>query len=246
LATLYPDEASWNADRARVLGGIAAAPKLVGRAGRSAQALADVLDAVHELRGRAGKMARFAVLENELDPTSPDHRARYDAATALEGRVEEAVAFLARDVRTIGATRLARWQVAEPRLAPHRWRLHQLQSQTSLPEMEKLLASFARWPQTTGDAAEQLLEADLGWNRIALSEIDGAVVDRQNFELLRRDPNAGIRHAATQAYFGRLRVFEPLFGLLATRRIEADLAVARFRGAAYFIDGELARNDHLP
>jgi oligoendopeptidase F len=249
LPTVYPDEASWAADRDKVLESIEPVRQLAGRARRSANELADVLDAVHALRARAGKMARFAILNRELDSASADTRSRFEAATSLEARVEEAVGFLATDVLSISRARLEKWRKAEPRLAAHRLRLNEILTRaahSARPEVEAVLAAMMRWPQTTSDVANQLLEADLGWPSIRTPDGAQAVVDPRRFEELRRSADPSVRRAANDAYFGRLRSFEAVFGLLATRRIEADLAIARARGFSDPIDAGFARNDNLP
>src|SRR5262245_43525015 len=84
LPSLYPDQASSDADRASVLSALDQLAATRGRAARNAASLADVLDLLRAVRARAGKMARFAVLSVEIDQRSTLARSRYDAATALE------------------------------------------------------------------------------------------------------------------------------------------------------------------
>jgi oligoendopeptidase F len=246
LDTVYPDEISWRADRGRVLEGIAAAAGLRGQTRRSARELARVLDVVHELRGRAGKMARFAVLQSALDAGSAVNRARLEEATALEARVEQTVSFLAGEVAALGRARIAAWEAREPRLFPHRLRLDQILVQSAhsaSPPIEALLSADARIALLPDDTADSLMEADLGWTAIRAGE---PPVDPGRFDGLRRSPDGAVRKDASAAFFARLRAFEATFGLLAARRIESDLAVARARAFANGIDAQLARSDDVP
>ena len=89
---------------------------------------------------------------------------------------------------------------------------------------------MSRWPQLTGDIFWSFHEADLGWPKIRAADGREISVSLANFySRLRRSENSAERNAANNAFLGRLRGLENVFGLLYTRHIEADYTIARHR-----------------
>src|SRR4051794_40822781 len=112
LPQQYPDEQAWSASLRDVEGRIAAFARLRGAPITSPAQLADLLDEAHYLRGRAGNMARFALLTSAMDTRDDSAKARFEAATALETRVEEGVSWLDGATSSLGRDRLQAWRNA--------------------------------------------------------------------------------------------------------------------------------------
>lgn len=232
LSSLYANESAWNVERETILRDIKAVARLKGSIARDPANLAVVMDEIAALRTRAGKMALYGILASSADTRSTTAQSQLSVGLDLEGQVEEAVAFADTEIRAIGETRLASLLRHDPRLARHRQRLHQINRDTPHAlntEAQAALKSMARWRRVPGDLYNALLESDLGWKVIKDADGTDVSVNRSTFGRLRSSPSAAVRRAAIDAYFTRLRAFENVFGLLLTRRIEADLAMARQR-----------------
>jgi oligoendopeptidase F len=249
LAEQYPDQAAWDADLAWIEARLAALPALRGTAGRGGGELLTVLDAIRDLRGRAGHMARYAVLARNLAASSDAAAARLDAATALEHRVDLVLAPLIHDVATVERAKVAAWRAAEPRLEAHRLRLHRIfrEARWTAPEGEEaLLIQLDRWPRSSSVIYDALGQVDVKWPSISLADGTAVVADADAFNRLRRSPDAGARRAVARAHLGRLREFENVYGLLYGRRIEGDMIAARRRGYANLIDAAFDINEAIP
>jgi oligoendopeptidase F len=230
LSSLYANDAAWDAERTGVRQRLITISALAGTLGRSARSLADGLDAVSDLRSRAGKMAVFGVLVSNADTRSERAREQAREATALEAEVEAAVGFAEVEVRRIPAGRLARWQREEPRLARHLRRIRAMRHNAAHalpPEAEAALRGLGLPGALTYEAHTALFESDI-WPLVGGRPADAAAWR----DALR---SAGPERAAViEAHLGRLRSLENLFGVLFTRRIAADDSGARRRS---FRDG---------
>src|SRR5262245_55793264 len=82
LPALYPGGRAWEADRELVQKSLSGLARWRERGIGTADGLSDTLEQLRAARGRAGKMARYALLSSEVDQSSSTARSRYDAATA--------------------------------------------------------------------------------------------------------------------------------------------------------------------
>ena len=237
LSSLFADDAAWERERSAVTERLDSIGRLSGTFGKSAETLADGLDAIADLRRRAGKLALYATLRSDADIRSEKARAMASAGTALADRVDAGVAFADREVRAIGSVRLEEWLHAEPRLEVHRRRVRRIQREASHAgdaDSQALLREAANWPAGCAAAYWALLESDLPWPK--MRPRDGAEVpaNYSTFVRLRNSSDRAERRAATELFLNRLEGLQDAFGVLLTRRIEADATIARHRG---FRDG---------
>jgi oligoendopeptidase F len=225
LSSLYRDRAAWDQERATIESGIEGVSKLKDTLGRNAKSLADGLDQISNLRARAAKMAVYGLLVTSVDTHSTAAQMQYDVGTALESRVEEAVAFIRDEISAIGLLRINQWLQQEPRLQKHSARINRIlrEAPHSLPESEQsILMSMARWPQLSGDAYWALHDLDIGWPTFRDEQGKDKVFNVYAY----RSPG---QKEARAKFLNRLNTLENAFGLFLSRRIDADLTIARHR-----------------
>ena len=245
LSSIYGDDQAWEADRKAILAGIDRVPRLRGTMKASAAKLADALDEISRLRTAATRMTIYGELAHNLDRGSAEGERRYQVGIDLVPRVEAAVAFAADEILRIGKPRLDAWYRAEPRLERHRIRITRIlrEAPYTLPMREQaLVASMARWPLMSSDVVDALHDSDLGW--LTLKGPDGTETPITTYSY--RQVPRELRAEATRKLLTRLKEFENLFGLLYTRRIDADLAIARHRRFAEGIDAIWFLRDGMP
>jgi oligoendopeptidase F len=249
LARQYPSDDAWNAAFAEVQNRGAIFAKLRGAPIASASRLADLLDEAGFLRGRAGNLARFALLNATLDKTDTAAKTRLDAATGLETRVEADVSWLDGAVSALGRDRLIEWRGTEPRLARHGWALHtaMLAAGHNYPAgSETAFAALERASLTSGNLYDQLMSSDLGWAKIADEQGTSVTLDPDTYPSLAASRNTAVRRAANDAFYGHLKALEQPLGLLLTRRYEIDRILARARNFDNGTDAFFALSDGVP
>jgi oligoendopeptidase F len=246
LASFYPDRATWEAERQSILEKSANLGRLRNSMVRDAKSLADALDEVSELRTRATKMTIYGELSHNLDRHSAAAATTYDSGTALAAQIESALAFVPEEIAKIGEERLARWLVQEPRLERHRIRIMRIVREaphTLSTSEQALIASMGRWPQVSADAFDVLHGSALGWPM--MTSVEGKEIAVNLYSFKTQFPREKRAEAAT-AFMTRLKSLASVFGLLYTRRIDADLTIGRHRRFADGIDALWFVLDGMP
>lgn len=249
LSSLYPDKAAWEAERSTIQQKLKTIDRLKGTVGRDAKSLADALEEVADLRSRAGKMAVYGFLVQAVNTRSETAQTQYNVGEVLETQVEAAVGFIEDEIRAIDKARLVQWMREEPRLQRHRRRINRIlrdAPHTLGPEAQAVVETMARWPLQSWDIYWALMDSDLGWPTIKNSEGEDIVVNRSTYSPLRGSPDRNERTDAAHAFLGRLLSLDRVFGLLLTRRIEADLTIARHRKFSDGIEALFFLRDGMP
>lgn len=231
LGTLYPDEAAWQAERQALDDDIARLTAMGGRTGESAATLADIMDLMSAIRGRANRMSVVGILENNVDQLSDEGRAHYLSGTQAEAEAEKAVAPFEYAIAQLGRETADAFLAAEPRLGRHRVRINRIFAiapHLAGPEAQAVLAATSRWPFSFGDARDELLISDLGWAEVTLASGETVKADPGVYTRTRRSAAPEDR-AAALAHLRRLRELADVFALLQVRRISADRTIAQAR-----------------
>jgi oligoendopeptidase F len=235
LSPLYGSQAAWQAERNLILTKIATFASWKGKVGNDAQSLAQAMDDAADLRRRAAKMAVYGILVSMEDIHSENAQSEHNVGIMLETQVEGAVSFVDDEVRNLGQLQLDQYMRGEPRLEAHRRRIHQIMHDAPhrlSSDAQSVLNSLGGWPQVSWDTYWALTESDLGWQDIQGPEGEHILANRSSYLRLRGSPNQKLRRAVESAYLDRLKSLEIPFGILLTRRVEADLTIAekqRFR-----------------
>jgi oligoendopeptidase F len=245
LSPLYRDRAAWDTERDYVLRRIATIGQVRGTGRQGAKALADELDAVADLRTRGAKMALYGEAVSSVD-SSETANMQYDVGAALRAQAEAAVAFLPQDVLSIGKTQVMEWLRSEPRLARHRVRLVRIfleAPHTLSTDQEATVASMARWPKGSVDLWRALNHADLAWPTLKNSEGKDVTVTL-NAVLTEFQGKDQVK--AFEVLLQKMQSLQGIYGALYTRRIEADLIIARQRKFNDGMDALWYLHDGMP
>ena len=103
-----------------------------------------------------------------------------------------------------------------------------------------------RWPNALTDAADALTASDLGWATVTGPSGELIKADYGAYGRNRRSPDKRVRDAVSAAVLARLRGVEDAFGMLLTRRIEGENAIAHARGFDNSLDASFMLNDRIP
>jgi oligoendopeptidase F len=163
-ASIFPDDAAWEAELQAVA---AALPDLVRYRGRLAGGpaiLAEWLEVSQSLLRRLLRVTTYASMFYNADTGDPAAVARNDRATSLEAQVAAALSFTEPELVAIGFPTLRRWLGEEPRLAIYRHffdALERLQAHVRSVEVEELLGLVEDAFVTASNTHTILADADL-------------------------------------------------------------------------------------
>src|SRR4029077_15902368 len=108
----------------------------------------------------------------------------------------------------------------------HLRRLHLIMRE--IPHMlaadgQLVIRSLNRWPLASWDAYWALCESDLGWPTFTTPSGEQVTVNRSTYLRFRGSREASVRLGVISRYLNKSKALEGPFGILLTRRIDANL-----------------------
>jgi oligoendopeptidase F len=232
LTDLYPSEAAWQADAARLQ---AQRPDLLrckGHLGDSALRLRQCLD----LQADMGKrLARLAVYASELlahDTGVSSSLSLSQKTDLLASELDEAGAFVAPEIVRLGAAKVQRFLAQDKGLQVHRHPLQRI-LRTAAHRLddrgEALVAGFGNLNGVGASAYTQLAEADLPWPTLKLSTGETVTLDQAGYSRWRESAVREDRQRVMAAFFGALKTYERTLGVLMYSQLKQDAVYTKLR-----------------
>lgn len=245
LADLYPDDAAWSADAAKVDAALAAFAGCRGHLGDSATRLAQCLDLQSDALRR---YARLAVYANETFAQDTG------VATSLEltqkvqvqgSRIAQASAFVNPELLAIGKANVDRYLADEPALRPYRHLLDDVlrgAAHTRDAEGESVIAAFKLSANAAAATYRILANADMPWPTVKLADGSDVTLDQAGYTQYRESANRDDRKKVFDAFFGKFGQFERTFGVTLYSSLKEDTVDATVRRYPDSISRALDRN----
>lgn len=229
LATLYADDAAWQAARQKLLAQLPQVKALQGTLGASPAALLAGMTRIYDLQREINRLDTYASLKSDADTRVTANQALRQQATAAGTQFAEASAWLAPEVAALGAAKIDASIAAEPGLAPFAYPLHAIlrQAAHTLPASEEaLLAGAAEALQQPKDIFEILSYADMPRSMIT---VHGKPVrlDAETYGKLRDDSDPAVREQVFKAYWGGYAAYQRTFGATYTANLRSKTFDAR-------------------
>ena len=232
LADLYPTQAAWDADAAKLE---AQLPKLAackGEMGASAARLRECLDLRADMAKRSGRLYVFASEQHAQDMGVAANEAVVQRADVLSNRFGETASFFDPELLAIGPARVAGFIAADPGLAIYRFPLEQTlraAPHTLDAAGEAIVAQFAQMTDAGQTAYALLANADIPWPKLKLATGEEVTLDQTAYEKYRESPDRADRERVMDAFFGAWKTYERTAGVLLLSQLKQDKAYAAVR-----------------
>ena len=247
LSGIYPDEAAWDADAARMPGLIAAAVAHRGSLGESPQRLRQALDDIMGLRQALERLRVYAMLRRDENTADTDSMARYERSVAMAIEAAEALAFVEPELLALNGERFDAL-IEDRALEPYGHMLHDLRRRRphvrSL-EVEEVLAQGADVARAPSDAFTALDNADLTYGRV--TDETGAEIEltKARQALLLRSKDRATRRRAYDAFSKAYLDHKHTLAALHAASVRGDVFQARVRDYATAREAALF-DDNVP
>lgn len=233
LTDLYPTSDAWESAyrqaeaRARLL------DALKPQVGTGAAGLRQVLLAVSDAQREAGRLWAYASLQADEDVRVARGQERRQQMQALWGLIGEKTAWLAPAIQALGEPQVRAWLATDTTLA-QRFDLQLLDTLRLAPhtlsaEGESLLAGAWQPLMQGGTISQLLVDGELPWPSISLSNGKRVKLDTPAFEVHRQSAVRGDRKRVFDAFFGALKSAEGTLGATLNLQVLANVYVARSR-----------------
>ena len=232
LADLYPNEAAWNADAAKLDAELAGIAKCKGKLGTSAKRFRECLDLIYDATKRYYRMGVYAgELESE-DTSDPARQALNQKAQVIGTRLSEQTAFVNPEVLAIGKAKIDAFFRQEPGLKTYRHPVDDIlrfAPHTLDAKGEELLAAFGLTQGTAGSIYRILANSDMPWPTVKLSDGKEVKLDQSAYTKWREAANRDDRKKVMDAFFGKFKEFESTIGTTFYSSLKEDSVYAKVR-----------------
>lgn len=232
LADLYPSQAAWDADAAKLEAQLPALAACKGELGTSAARLRECLALRADMAKRGGRLYVFAGEQQAQDMGVAASEAVMQRAEVLDHQLGEAASFFEPELIAIGSARVAEFIAADPGLAIYRFPL--AQTLRAAPHTldaagEAIVAGFGQMTGGGQTAYALLANADIPWPKVRLSSGEEVVLDQTAYEKYRESPDRADRERVMDAFFAAWKTYERTAGALLLSQLKQDKAFAAVR-----------------
>jgi oligoendopeptidase F len=249
LGDLYPTEAAWNADAAKLDGQLHEfAGTCKGHLGDSAARLHQCLDMQADINKRYMRLALFAGEQLAADTSVPSSLALNQKSDLLGTRLNQATAFVDPEIQHLGRQRVEQYLAKDAGLRIYRFPLERslrAAAHTLDAKSESLIAQFGLMNGTGQSVYGMLSEADMPWPKIKLSTGEEVTLDQSAYTKYREVPNQADRKLVMDTFFGMYKQYEHTMGVTLYSQMKQDKVYAEVRHYPDSITAALDR-DNVP
>lgn len=248
ISDLYPDIASWDDARDYATAQISAIGECEGILDDSASVLADCLSQVSDTYKALLRLYVYAFLNKDTNQGNIQHQERASVAQELLLEFTEATRFVKQELSHIGEATLNHYLNESTRLQEHDFFIRNTlrQSEHILSEEgEHVLRAASDALQSTSSTYSVLVNNDIPWPEITLSNGAKVTLDPMAYEVHRASANRNDRKRVFESFWGTYQHFRQTLAITLEGQIKKEAMVARVRGFDSSLDRALSQ-DNIP
>jgi oligoendopeptidase F len=215
LADVYASESAWRAARETLTRSLPELQRHKGQLARSGGALADALDRYFGLQKELWRLEAYASMLGDQDTRDAPHQGMRQEMTQLMSEFAAQASFLEPEILQFPTGTVDAFLSAEPRLAPYRFYLKDIErraAHTLHEREERLLAAAAPLAGVPSAVNNIFSNADFPYPRVTLSDGKTVVMNRANFTAYRGVANRDDRSKVMSAFFEALGAYSRTYG----------------------------------
>jgi oligoendopeptidase F len=247
LESIYPANAKWEEDFARVTGLLPEIRSYQGRLGESGAVFFEALqrrDAAYEVWGRLFVYANMRMHE---DSTNSTYQALADRATMLANDLNTASAYMTPEILALPQERIDAFFTETPALELYRQALDEINRQRThvlSPEMESMLAQAGEMGNAPEHIYEMLSNADLKFPVVRDDKGNEIQLTHGNYlPVFLESQNREVRHAAFEAMLGTYNRYRNTLGATYSAQVKRDIFFMRARHYQSSVEAALDPNN---
>jgi oligoendopeptidase F len=242
LTHLYPTDEAWRAAKNAIETDTAQLQPYAGRLGTEAAVLADALETVTRLSKEFSRAYVYASMMSDNDTRVAKYQGLQQEMTQLGAAMAAEAAFIEPEILRLERTTIDTFLAGEPRLAPYRMYLDDLQRRaehTLSDAEERLLASAGVMASAPSNTYGIFSDADFPYPTVTLSDGKAVRLDSSGYSLYRAVPNRDDRSLVMSSFFHALGGYRGTFGSTLNGQVQIDIFYARSRRYARTLEAAL-------
>lgn len=248
LSDLFATVEDFETERTSVEAAITRLPECKGQLGSDAATLKGCLDDQYAAMKRLAWLYSYAGNHASGDARDDAWAARESSVMLAYAKYGEATAWVEPEIIALGAPKIDGFLAAEPGLKPYDYPLHRVlrKGEHVLTANEERILALSG-PMQTGpsDTFTTFLYAELPWPSYKHPSGAESKLTPTEYSRLRGDPDAAVRKAVFDTYYGTLSSYEGTLGRLLSTQVSAHWYEAQARGYDSSVEAAIG-NEFLP
>ncbi|MEM6733614.1 MAG: M3 family oligoendopeptidase, partial [Myxococcota bacterium] len=248
LTDIYESPAAWDAAREQVLKKVDAFGRHKGTLARGPEHLASVMAEMFEIDKEANRVYSYASMSNDEDQRVSETQSREQLARVMAQKAGQATAWVQPELLELGSRKIEAFIAKNKELAPYAFFLRdtvRLEPHTLDPEGEQLLASAGLVLSAPAQIYSMLVNADVPWPTITLSDGTKAYLDSAGYTRYRSVANRDDRKKVFDTFWGKWKEFSDSIGATLNTEVQSNVFTARARKYGSALEAFVAR-DNVP
>lgn len=232
LEDLYPSREAFEAARTALAQRLPELEKGKGTLASGPAALLEALEIGTAIRKELMRLGSYATMRSDEDTRDSENLAARQEIMQLGTEARTRGAWLAPEILALPEGTVARYLAAEPRLAPYRFFLEDLERQRPhmlSPAEETLLARAGLVTPTAQTAYGILTDADMPYPTVKLDDGTQVRLDKAAYTRYRAAASRADRVKVFTEFWKTYSEFERTLGVLLDGQVKRDLFLARAR-----------------
>ena len=232
LSELYPSDAAWNTDAAKLEAQMKELAACKGHLGDNAARFKKCLGLQADMGKRYARMNLYSSEQLAGDTGAAAFLELSQKAEVLGAKLNEASSFMNPEILRLGKNKIARFVAQDASLKIYRHPLDEilrLAPHTLDSEGESLVAQFGLMSGAGGSAYSILTNADIPWPTIKLSTGEEVRLDASAYTKYREAPNRDDRKRVMDTFFGTFKTYERTLGVTLYSQLKEAAVFAKVR-----------------
>jgi len=248
-ASLYPTDDAWEAEADSLLVKLEDVKRMEGSVGKSAQTLAEALDASNALVEIAGKVITYSFNLQAVDNADANAARMFGKTQSILGQVFAGIGFIQPEILAIDADTLARWRSEEPRLKIYNQYLDDLlrqQAHVRSAEVEEVLGLVQDPLGGLYTTMNVLTNSEMQYPNACTSAGKELVVTQGTLDEILASPDREARRTAWEGFRDTHLAFKNTLGSNLLTSVKANVFAQRVRKYPSTLEASLFTNNVPP
>lgn len=248
LKDLFSSDQEWKSRKDDLSGRLLSLSDFKGTLTHSASELKSSLDFYFELKKEIARLFAYATMYSDQDTRQSVPLSLKQVISQLETRLASVVAFIEPEILQIPEGTLQAFYADEPALRLYKHHLDDVfrrREHTLNEKEEKIVAEAGLMSDTPQEVNSILMNADLPYKTITLSDGTQVRVEPTNYVFYRANPNRSDRIKVFESFFSSLKSFERTLGTQLYGQIKRDTFYKNVRNYDSCLESALHR-DNIP
>jgi oligoendopeptidase F len=248
-ASVYPSDEAWEAEADSLLVNLDQVKRMEGSVGKSAETLADALDASNALLEIFGKVITYSLNAQAVDNADASAARMFGKTQSILGQILAGIAFIQPEILAIDADTLSKWRSEAPRLKMYDHYLADLlrqQPHVRSAEIEEVLGLAQDPFASLYTTVNVLTNSEMKYPNACTSDGSELVVTQGTLDEILASPDREARRTAWEGFRDTHLAFKNTLGSNLLASVKANVFAQRVRKYPSTLEGSLFTNNIPP